>query len=370
MLASILRYTFILFCLIGHSWHAMAQDACFQVLNTAQRNFENGYFYEIPEMLRPCIDRGFTREQKITGLALLAKTLLYLDRPEEAEVAFLSLLELDPEYKVDPEQDAINLYYLSRKFTTAPIFTWTIAKGGMGLSGISVINRYGTYNTDEVETTYKPLLTWQVSGGLALRLNNYLSLACEPGVSYQQFEKQVKYFGEDDFSRRERQFWVDLPVFLQVTMPVGRYQPYAYLGHGVNILMGARADYQLVDNRLPEDPNANFVSRAQGVDMIQQRNTVNRTLLAGVGVRKKIGYNFIGAEVRYTAGLTNLSKVENKYNGGVSVFDFGDVDDDFRLNNWSLQISYIKPLYKPRKIQKATPRNFLKSISGSKSTKE
>jgi hypothetical protein len=370
MLASMKKFLMIVGLILTFAIATSAQEACYQVLTNAQRNFENGYFYDIPDMLNPCIERGFTREQKITAYALLAKTFLYLDRPEEAEEVFLKLLFLDPEYKVDPELDAINLYYLSRKFTTAPVFTWTVAKAGMGASGISVIHRYGTYNTDEVSTEYRNLLTWHVSSGMAVRLSNWLSLVAEAGGSYQQYEKKVQYFGEDDFYKRERQFWLDFPVFLKLTLPVGRIQPYAYLGHGFNVLLSAKADYRLVDNRLLEDPNANQVSRVQGVSVIDQRNTFNRTMLIGGGVRRKTGYNYLSAEVRYTAGLTNLSKQEAKYTGGVSVFDYGDVDDDFRLNNLSIQVSFVKPLYKPRKVQKATPKNFIRNVFGTQKEKE
>ena len=99
-------------------------SSCQEVLQQARESFDAGNFYEIPAKLKPCLDRGFNRSQRIQAYYLLTRTYLMIDDPISAENSYLELLRLDPEYDIDEDQDPIDIVYLSRKFTTTPIFEY------------------------------------------------------------------------------------------------------------------------------------------------------------------------------------------------------------------------------------------------------
>ena len=75
---------FILLFVIG-SQYAFSQTDCSVKLDSAQNLFENGIIEEIPQVLNPCIEEGFTREQKISAYKLIILTYLFDDNQQGAE---------------------------------------------------------------------------------------------------------------------------------------------------------------------------------------------------------------------------------------------------------------------------------------------
>src|SRR5271154_2886847 len=120
-LKKIIAGGFLFFCF----WNAGAQSTeCEQTLNQATSEFTSGHFYEIPGLLKPCLDRNdFTNEQRVRAYLLLCQAYLIVDDPIAAEDSYLKLLKADPEYVATKEKDPIEIVYLSSKFTSTPIFT-------------------------------------------------------------------------------------------------------------------------------------------------------------------------------------------------------------------------------------------------------
>ena len=79
---------------------AQAQENCTQALNEATLSYQNGNLYAIPGLLLPCINNGFTKEEKIQALRLLTTTYLYLNKEGEADKTFVKLLKMDPNHQV------------------------------------------------------------------------------------------------------------------------------------------------------------------------------------------------------------------------------------------------------------------------------
>ncbi|MGV8837843.1 tetratricopeptide repeat protein, partial [Cellvibrio sp.] len=95
--------------------------AVFVQLGQADDEFNAGRYYGISTLLQPCLDRNdFTNEQKVRAYLLLAQAYLILDNPTAAEDSYLQLLRADPEYVANPARDPIDVYYLSKKFTSTP----------------------------------------------------------------------------------------------------------------------------------------------------------------------------------------------------------------------------------------------------------
>ena len=109
------------------------------------------------------------------------------------------------------------------------------------------------------------------------------------------------------------------------------------------------------------------IAQGADVDLAFQRNFLNRSLLAGGGVKYKIGKNFVYLDARYMMGMNNITIPDKNYytqDGSLASTISTDqyVSDFFRLDNLSLSIGYIKPLYDPRKIKTGSGRGFIKNI--------
>ena len=94
------------------------------------------------------------------------------------------------------------------------------------------------------------------------------------------------------------------------------------------------------------------------------------------GLKKKIGLNYLFAEIRYSFGLSNIVSVKNLYADNRSdqkyidsldpVFRYGHVDDYIRIDNVSFSIGFIHPIYKPRKIKRPRTRSVMNEIENQK----
>lgn len=60
---------------------------------------------------------------KFRAYYILTQAYLVLDDPIAAEDSYLKLLKVDPEFRTSITKDPVDIYYLSKKFTSRPRFT-------------------------------------------------------------------------------------------------------------------------------------------------------------------------------------------------------------------------------------------------------
>jgi hypothetical protein len=354
---------------IGFLGSAGAQsNECEQSLSQATEEFNAGHFYGIPSLLRSCIDGNeLTNEQRVRAYLLLCQAYLIIDDPIAAEDSYLKLLKADPEYVATYEKDPVDIVYLSKKFTSTPVFTPHIRIGG----NTSVYRTILDINTQDAPDKVKHILKpgFQFGAGLDWNINDKVSLCTNVIASYKVFKtirSQIAY--ADVLTVTERQFWLDVPVFLKYSINEGRIRPFGYIGGAINLLLSSKASMIFVNS----SSGSQTVSQGPDFDLRYLRRTINRSLVIGGGVRYKIGKDFVFADLRYMAGLSNLVK-GNIYsldpatittsNGSSAVIpapitndwlsSVRNVDSFFRLDNLSLSVGYIRPLYDPRKIKNA-----------------
>ncbi len=357
------------FFFIGFLGSAGAQsNECEQSLSQATEEFNAGHFYGIPSLLRSCIDRNeLTNEQRVRAYLLLCQAYLIIDDPIAAEDSYLKLLRADPEYVATYEKDPVDIVYLSKKFTSTPVFTPHIRIGG----NTSVYRTILDINTQDAPDKVRHILKpgFQFGAGLDWNINDKISLCTNVIVSYKGFKTVRSQIAHDDvLTVTERQFWLDVPVFLKYSVNEGRIRPFGYIGGAINLLLSSKASMIFVNS----SSGSQTVSQGPDFDLRYLRRTINRSLVIGGGVRYKIGKDFVFADLRYMAGLSNLVK-GNIYslnpatittpNGSSSpipapitndwLSSVRYVDSFFRLDNLALSIGYIKPLYDPRKIKNA-----------------
>lgn len=354
------------FFFIGFIGSAGAQsNECEQTLSQATEEFNAGHFYGIPSLLKSCIERNeLTNEQRVRAYLLLCQAYLIIDDPIAAEDSYLKLLKADPEYVATYEKDPVDIVYLSKKFTSTPVFTPHIRLGG-NTSFYRTIYDINTQSTpDKVNHNLK--LGFLFGGGVDWNINDNVSLCANVIFSYRAFKTVRSRISQDDnLTVTEKQFWFDVPVFLKYSDNKGVFRPFGYIGGALNLLIGSKASMEFVNANPPSSGGSQTPSQGPDVDLKYLRHSMNRSLVVGGGVRYKIGKDFVFADLRYMAGLSNLVKrdiyspdpktpqnpKELLSNDALSRYRYAD--GFFRLDNLSLSVGYIKPLYDPRKVKKA-----------------
>jgi len=109
--------------------HSFGQsDDCETTISVALEEYNAGRFYAVPEIVAPCFDK-FSNEQKQRVFMLLTQTYLLLDDQYAARDSYLKLLTANPEFLTDTALHAMDVIYLSKKFTASPIVSW-YGRGG------------------------------------------------------------------------------------------------------------------------------------------------------------------------------------------------------------------------------------------------
>jgi hypothetical protein len=336
-----------------------AATDCEQILIQADDEFNAGRYYGIPSLLQNCLDKGnFSNEQQVRAYLLLAQAYLILDDPIAADDSYLKLLKADPEFDASMSQHPIDIYYLSKKFIATPIFTPHL-RAGFNTSfsrTIYDINASGTpLNTKNILK-----IGVQVGGGVDWNIDTHWSLCVEGNYAYKAFEQRSEiYFDLDQQTIVEKQNWFDFPVYIKYADDSGKIRPFGYAGFAVNLLWSARGPSWLLKNNNSDGKGSAQESNGATEVLTHKRNSINTSLVFGGGVKYKIGKDFVYADLRYMAGLTNLTNLENNYYDKDGNFDlantkYAEASDIFRLDNVSVSFGYIHPIYNPRK--KSKPR--------------
>jgi hypothetical protein len=351
----------MLFC--AQSMYAQ-NNSCEDQLNAAASEFAAGRFYGIPAMLKPCIDKGFSREQRQRAYLLLTQTYLLLEDPISAEDSYLKVLKANPEFTTDPARDPIEVVYLSKKFTADPIFS-LFAKLGPTVSIARVIHDIDLTSSQGITSEkyeLRPTVHVEVGGDWHFYNRFSLTGALNFSTTSFKFTEKDKY-GRDIEEMIERQSWLSIPISVKYTDDVGRFRPYGFLGYSVNLLLSDKADFTVIN----EEPDFSKEEESPTLNFMPKRNILNRSFFLGGGVMLKNGLDFFFAEARYSFGLSNLVNPDRLYSTsdgdtGEDVLPYGHIDNYFRLDNLSVSIGYVHPLYKPRKLKKARTKGLLKFI--------
>jgi opacity protein-like surface antigen len=367
------KTTSILLLILAAHFSGVAQDVyeadCAAVLLTAENEFAAGRFYGLPSLLQACIDdNSFSNEEKLRVYMLLTQAYLLTDDPTSAEQSYLKLLAADPEFVASADKDPIDVVYLSKKFTTTPIFTPHV-KLGATLSSQSIIYQIDPYSQrDRLVFDYMPKIGLTVGAGIEWNINEQFGIGGEGFLTYKAFDKTVKgIFGSDELLVVERQYWADIPLYLRYAYNLGQLRPYVYAGGAANFLLGDRLHLEYIDKNAEtgevpvEGPN---------IGIVYKRNWFNISMIFGGGVKYKWGKNFLLFDLRYMAGMKNVTNKEwnfyddtESYGLDPQIATYANIGDLFRLNTLSFSVGFVRPLYDPRKVSKVRTKSVSRKIT-------
>lgn len=347
---------FISLVILAPSSVVLGQSVCEMTLTRAQEEFDAGRFYAVPGILKECIEKGQNREWDRRAYLLLAETYLLLEDASNADKAYLKVLRADPEFLTDETRDPIDLVYLSKKFTSTPIFS-VYAKLGLNTSPVRPIHDVQITSQPGLEESYSLRVGWQGGVGLDYHYNERLGLSAEFNYFFTNFSHETKrLFDNNSQDFNNRQTWTNIPVLFKYSKTTGGLRPYFYGGYAFNLLLRDRVD--IVINNNNESPSFDF---------LPVRNRVNTGLVVGGGLKYKWGLRYLFGDLRYNFGLSNIANL--RYNGDV-IWRWPYVDDNFRMDNLIVNIGYIHPFYMPRQLKKVRTKSVLRRIRKGSNDKE
>jgi len=353
-------------------WAQDKGNSCEEQLNAATAEYDAGRFYGIPAMLKPCIDKGFSSEQRQRAFLLLTQTYILLNDPLAADNSYLEVLRANPEFMADTARDQIDVVYLSKRFTARPTFSLFGRIGG-NTSMARVIDQVYTYNSANtaslntgVDNKYKLRPGWQFGIGGDWNITDHISLSAEFDYSLTAYKRERNgIFGRDLLESTDQQNWISVPVYVKYSYNQGKIRPFGYIGYSVNLLLSdkLKVTYQNRDEN-PDVESGNVSTETYegpSRDFSQFRKRANRSIVLGGGAKLKDGLNYWFVDLRYSIGLTNIINEDNIFTNP-EIYRSGHVDDFLRLDNLSLSFGYVYPLYNPRKLKKARTKGILKGI--------
>lgn len=363
----LIRFIVGFFIISVFTWPAFAQEDrtdCERTLINAIEEFNAGRFYGVPIMLKPCIDRGFSREQRQRAFLLLAQTYLLLDDPLAAENSYLEVLRANPEFETDTALHPIDLVYLSKKFTADPIFS-VFARVGGNTAPVRVIETVSPSGLP-VNNNYNLRLGFQLAGGIDFNFNRFLSIGAEAEWRFTSYRKVQTRFSDDLLDLTSNQSWFTIPVFVKYSHTIGKLRPYGYGGFAIHLLTSDNAKF-VSQKRDLSDLNPLILPEREipKRSLMDFRNALNRSLLVGGGLRYKYGLDYFFVDVRYYLGLSNLVVPTSSASYSGVLAELGHADDMFRMDNLSISIGYYHPFYNPRKLKHARTKSILKGINKS-----
>jgi opacity protein-like surface antigen len=351
-----------------------AQDLCTRNLEEAQESFDQGRFIEVDTLLRKCIESGFTKQERIEALELLALSKLYQDEMDNADSIYLQLLMIDPEHTVNPLIDPPDLIFLHQSFRTEPIFSWSVA-AGITYSFPSVIHDDFIYpetvnqHNDHLPNPMEPIKDYKGRVGFLFGANVdfvvYRNLFVGLGLSYTRtgFKYNTKYLRDlysllnDEALYYESTFkqnldWVSIPVSLKYQFQKIKFKPYVLGGFSYNGLIRSRRN-DLIREKIAGEPETKLEQGSWNDINTKNRNNISLNIGAGL-MYKTNGIDYIVFEIRYSKFIKNIPNHSTRYgdiDSQTNIILYGVALDDYSLSSFDLTVKFLRPFYRPKKIE-------------------
>ena len=335
--------------------------SCTQTLRLARSTYEQGRLHGIPDLLDECLrgsgGKSFTLEEKVEAYKLLCLTYIYLEEPQKADEAMLNLLRTNNYFEIKPDTDPAEFVALYRTFRTDPVYRIGVQLG----ANASIPNVVSYLPSNDLPSEYNYGLAFQ--GGVVADIPlKFLDkkLTFHPELLFAM--KSFKYLNEGTYTDEtpdgqpfSREFvtngtdnysYISLPLMIQYRIQEKKFRPFAALSISADYLLSARSTFF----RTKEDATS---LDEQSLDVKGQREKLNISAMASIGVKVKVTGGLAVAELRYSHGLTNINNEESIYaNFNRTNPTGGYVDGVFKLNSLSFTLGYVYNRFNPKKLHK------------------
>jgi hypothetical protein len=325
------------------------QDDCATKIQEARKYYDQGLIGEIPQMLAPCMESGFTRAQKIEAYKLIILSYLFDDNPFEAEKTMMEFLKKFPEYAIMPN-DPVEFVYLFESYRTTSVFSFGVM-AGFNFTDPRIIEPYSVFDYNNTGMTNAMKSGFQVGVGAGRYITRKMVLNIEVWFTENRYsftsELIVPLTGGNDgintVTYNERLYKVDFPVTVTYEINAKKVNYFLRAGLSAAKLTGVTGNAsRKYSQELPA-----LTSETQ--DMSYYRKNMLYSGILGAGVSYKVPRGVVALDLRVNLGINNIVKPERRYENQDFMTKSYYIDDDFSLNSISLSAGYYFSFYKPKK---------------------
>ena len=337
-----LKFSFFLTLLLFMRLSVNGQDDCSNKLVEAQKLYKQGIIEEIPRMLKPCIENGFTRIQRNEAYKILILAYLFDGDQLNAENTMIEFLKKNPEYEVMPN-DPAEFISLFETFRTLSVFSFGL-KIGPNFTDPRIIEHFTTGNSEYTKS--KNIL----GGGyqIGISLNRYISKKMFLNLGLNYVHNSYKF--TDEFTTNVNS---ELPVssISSLKESMDRYEIPLSVGYefeygALNYFLRAGASLSKIGSvsGIPE-----FETAGAKISMTGFRKSILYSCHIGAGAKYKIPRGYLVLDIRYHYGLNNIVKSDLRYENTELNVKYHYLDDDFSIKSLSVEFGYYFSFYQPKK---------------------
>lgn len=320
-----------------------AQNTCTEQLRTAQRSFDDGQLDGIPLMLAECMRGGFTKEEKANAYKLLIQTYLFSEQIQKADEVMMQFLSEFPSYSIavnDPKE-FISLY---NTYRTTPIFKLELL-GGLRL-GFPFVSEDFSASPDNSDIT-----EYFMGAGFALEAN-YINIitgnfSYSAGLSFTYLS--TGYWDEPyDYSTIEATLWnmyTGIPLSIRYDYDFRGLNLFAKAGVEPVYLVTSRMDFTRTDNIIGREP----ITGVETLTPYHRKMDVRPFL--GAGIYVNLGRNQLTASINYKFSTIKQIDESNFLSNWTLNDKYRTIEDELFISQLSFSVSYIRPIYNPKKIR-------------------
>ena len=339
------------------------EASCAQTLRLVQSTYEQGRLHELEALMTRCLASGFDDQQKVTAYRYLTLAYIYLEEPEKADAAMLSLLSagqpghfFEPNDAVDPAE-FIALY---RKFRTEPLFRFGL-KLGPNATLPSITQTYYVFSGAQGNGKYSPKVNF--SFGLVFEkdfpkfIKNF-SIAPEVMFTGRSYNYTNPSLSSKDFvdptdpnpnsqsidQNLQKQSWIDVNPLVQYKLKDIKFNPYVGVGPGVSYLLKSTYDVRT-------QVTGQGAITGSAIDTKSNYNALAYSVILTTGAKIRVGSFYLTGDIRYQYGLNNIVKSSERSNSE-ALFDRGYVPSDYRQSNLIIYLGMAIPYFSPKKLVK------------------
>ncbi|MBS1487383.1 MAG: PorT family protein [Bacteroidetes bacterium] len=334
---------------------------CAQTLRLANSTYEQGRLHELPDLLAKCLENGFDKQEKVQAYKLLALTYIYLEEPEKADEMMLKILQTDNYFTINKDIDPAEFIALYNTFRTKPVYRLGV-KFSMNVSQPNV-SQFNPISDGNAKYTYKLGVGAGVAAEIPINLPFFKHRATfAPELYYltKSFTNQTNSVQLNSVyatsTGKETQNWISVPVMLQYRLFdkdelesahrwIENLNPYVSFGVSGDYLLGASTS---VDQKRVNNQSIDLFTE----NISPQRMKFNLSVLAGAGIKSRVGKGFIIGEVRYAYGLTKVNSQSTLFSNQLMLNNYKLVDGVFSLNSLFLNVGYVQNFFNPKKLKR------------------
>jgi hypothetical protein len=342
---------FLFFLLTSINFSLFSQDDnCVSSLQKAQKLFNQGMIDEIDEILKPCIENGFTRNQRVEAYKLIILASLLDGDQVQAENTMIDFLKRNPEYEIMPN-DPVEFVYLFESFRTLSVFSIGI-KIGTNASNPVILEPWSSGDLNSTSLSKKPAMGYQVG----LSVNRYIARKIFLNVEANYFSNSYKFIHQHEklgifsgvayetntFKETIRRY--DFPLSVGYEIESYNFNYFIRTGFSYSILtkVSGTPMQELFDSE---------IRNGATTSLVDFRNRQLFLYHVGAGVKHKIPRGFLAADIRFHTGLNKLNIPEKRMDNHYPP-DYKYIDSDFTLNSLTISLGYYFSVYQPKKNQK------------------